>query len=66
MTQVQLAKRLKTGQPAISRVEKGDVANIRFAERWAEACGYRLRFNHISMENKNSKLVGFTDSSEEL
>ena len=60
MTQIQLAKKLRTGQGSISRSERGNVTSIRYAERFIRACGYELRFNHISIDNDNTSFTSFT------
>ena len=60
LTQAQVATRMKTKQPSIARAEKCGTYSINFAERFARACGYELRFNHITMESDIESFNGFT------
>lgn len=61
ITQEELARRLSTKQPCIARAEKQGVKTIYFAEKWVEACGYYLRFNHISFGDGTFSESSFTE-----
>lgn len=59
LTQKELAEKMKTKQPAIARAENGNVANIRFMEKFVRACGYELRLHHISITNGQTSHTAF-------
>lgn len=63
LTQAQLAKKMHTLQPSISRAENKGVATIDFSERFARACGKELRFNHISLVDDRGSYSSFTEQS---
>ena len=55
LTQARVAKKIGTAQTSISRAEKHGINQISFAERICNACGFHLRFNHITIESLNGK-----------
>ena len=60
MTQLELAKKLKTKQSAIARLESGKIRyHIEFAEKWAQACGLEIGFQWINLKDKNSTWTNF-------
>ena len=64
LTQVELARKMRTKQPAISRAERGNIGSYIFAERFAQACGFALRFNHVSIEREDGfQISAFTPGS---
>lgn len=58
LTQGQLAKRMKTKQPSIARVESGRILpSLDFLDKLAKAIGTELIAPHFSfMENKNKDI----------
>ncbi len=49
LTQAQLARRMKTTQSVIARLEGGRVhPSTKTLERWAKATGTRLKFDFVS------------------
>jgi len=52
LTQKELAKKMDTKQPNIARWETRGTASIETAERFIRACGYQLKFHHVSILNK--------------
>ena len=53
LTQVQLAKKAKTKQEGISRIEKGE-CSVELAEKCLNAMGYELIFHHVSFRKGNT------------
>lgn len=49
LTQKQLARKCKTKQPAIARLENNGKASLSFLEKIGKACGYQLKvyFEHL-------------------
>jgi transcriptional regulator with XRE-family HTH domain len=56
LTQAQVAKRMKTTQTAVARLEGGRVKpSTRTLERYAKATGHRLRIGFEPVKTKSTK-----------
>lgn len=60
LTQAQLAKRMKTTQSGVARMENDpNGCTIKQAEKYIEACGFFLRLHHISIQMPNGSHTSF-------
>lgn len=42
LTQIELAKKLNTHQPAIARAERGNISSVRWLQKALKACGFEI------------------------